>query len=150
MVQKNNIPNNAENSPSGNADTNNGSENGFVKIRVTTGLGKFPLNGARVSVYASPDESEPVETVTTDDMGYAPLLTLPVIYNPEIEGMDPVYYYTDYILGISFNHYYPTAIYSVQVFPNITTEFDVNMTPVPAIDPYPERERQIIIPHIGT
>lgn len=127
---------------------NNDDENGFLKIRVTTGLGKFPLNGAKVTVYASPDQT-PIQTVMTDENGYCPIITLPVSYNPEIREMDPVYYYTDYSFGVSFNNYYPTATYSVQAFPGITTEFDINMNPVPAIDPLTQRELQTEIPRIN-
>jgi hypothetical protein len=35
------------------------------------------------------------------------------------------------------------------VFPGITTEFDVNMNPVPAIDPFINREQQTVIPKIN-
>ncbi|HAQ41154.1 MAG TPA: hypothetical protein DCM73_10200 [Clostridiales bacterium] len=150
MIQKNNArTDNAENPLPEKSPLDNRGENGYVKLKVATDLGNFPLSGAKVTVYSADGGSEPITTVTTDAMGYAPLLTLPVIYNPEIEGMDPIYYYTDYNLSVSFNYYYPTAIYNVQVFPNITSEFEVNMTPVPAIDPYPDREEQIVIPHIG-
>lgn len=128
---------------------NENDKNGYLKIRVTTGLGKLPLRGARVTVYASLDEYVPVHSATTDENGYCPIIPLPVTYNPEVKGMDPIYYYTDYNFSVSFNHYYPTAIYSVQLFPGITTEFDVNMNPVPAVDPHVNRVEQIVLPRIN-
>lgn len=139
MVKKlNTINSNAINQPE---------DFGFIKIRVTTELGKFPLEGARVTIYASLDEVTPIETVTTDALGLTPVIQLPVAYNPEIEAMDPVYYYTIYHFSVSMNYYYPTAIYEIQVFPGITTEFEINMNPVPVIDPFPGRE-ELIIPRI--
>lgn len=152
MVPKNKTlnPNNADKNlleKTAVANINN-EENGYLKVRVVTELGNYPIRGATVTVYASLDELVPIQTVTTDSMGYAPLISLPVRYNPEVRGMDPVYYYTDYNLNVTYNYYYPTLIYNIQVFPGITTEFDVNMTPVPATDPYPEREKQIILPRI--
>ncbi len=130
-----------------NIDMNDG-ENGYIKIRVVTELGKYPLSGARVTVYASLEELVPVEITTTDSMGYAPVISLPVSYNPGISTMDPVYYYTTYHLSVNFSFYYPTAIHNIQVFPGITTEFNVNMTPVPSIEPNPYREVEILIPDI--
>ncbi len=129
------------------ASVNNG-ENGYIQIRVTTGLGEFPLEGARVTVYALLDEQTPIQTVTSDEEGNCPIIALPVSYNPDIAGMDPVYYYTDYSFSVSYNQYYPTAVYSVQVFPGITTKFEINMNPVPAFDPYVNRIDQTVIPRI--
>lgn len=127
---------------------NNTDENGYLKVRVVTELGNYPISGATVTVYAALDELTPVQTVTTDEMGYAPLIKLPVVYNPEIREMDPVYFYTSYNLDVSFNYYYPTMIYNIQVFPGITTEFDVNMTPVPATEPDTGERKQIVLPRI--
>lgn len=152
MIQKNKRRNSnfTDNNLLSKANLSNSDENGFLKIRVTTGLGKFPLGGANVTVYATQEEElVPVQTETTDENGYCPIISLPVSYNPEVEEMDPIYYYTDYNFSVSFNNYYPTATYSVQVFPGITTEFDINMNPVPAIDPFVNREQQTAIPRIN-
>ena len=150
MVTKNKAlnPNSADKIMLEKTAVNNANENGYLKVRVVTELRNYPISGATVTVYASLEELVPIMTVTTDSMGYAPLITLPVSYNPEIREMDPVYFYTNYNLNATFNYYYPTLIYNIQVFPGITTEFDVNMTPVPSTDPYPEGERQIILPRI--
>lgn len=123
-------------------------ESGFIKTKVITELGDIPLENSTVTVYASLDELVPIETVTTDENGDAPILEIPVIYNPEITGMNPEYPYTDYNLMVLHENYYPVLIYDIQVFPNITTEFIVNMTRVPIDAPYPRRERTIIIPTI--
>ena len=40
--------------------------NGYLKIRVVTELGDYPIEGATVTIYASLDELVPVQTVTTD------------------------------------------------------------------------------------
>jgi len=122
--------------------------NGYLKIRVVTELGDYPIEGATVTIYASLDELVPVQTVTTDSMGYAPLITLPVSYNPNVEEMDPRFYYTDYNLNVEFNYYYPTLVYDIQVFPGITTEFVVNMTHIPPTDSAPYGEKKIVIPRI--
>ena len=149
MVNKNNNSNKYDKLLLKKSNINTNSEHGFIKIRVSTGLGKLPLNGAKVTVYVALEELVPIETVTSDEMGNCPIITLPVYYNPEIKEMDPVYFYTNYVFSVSFNNYYPVATYSVQVFPGITTEFDVNMNPVPAVDPYINREQQIVMPRIN-
>jgi hypothetical protein len=149
MVHKNYSSNTPDKLLLKKANLSTNSEQGYLKIRVSTGLGKLPLRGAKVTVYVSLDELVPIQTVTSDENGNCPIITLPVYYNPEIKEMDPIYFYTDYNFSVSFNNYYPVATYSVQVFPGITTEFDVNMNPVPAIDPFINREQQIVIPRIN-
>ena len=122
--------------------------NGYLKIRVVTELGDYPIDGATVTVYASLDELVPVQTVTTDSTGYAPLITLPVSYNANVEEMDSRYYYTDYNLNVEFTYYYPTLVYDIQVFPGVTTELVVNMTHIPPTDAAPYGEKKIVIPKI--
>lgn len=123
-------------------------ESGFIKVKVITELGDIPLDNSTVTVYALLDELVPIETVTTDINGDAPILEIPVAYNPEIARMDPEYPYTDYNVRVFHENYYPVLIYGIQVFPNIITEFIVNMTRIPVDAPYPRRERTITIPLI--
>jgi len=125
-------------------------ETGFIKVKVITELGDIPLEGSTVTVYASLAELVPIETVTTDENGDAPILEIPVAYNPDIATMDPEYPYTDYNIRVLHENYYPVLIYDIQVFPNITTDFIVNMTRIPVEAPYPRRERTTTIPRIGT
>ncbi|HAQ40445.1 MAG TPA: hypothetical protein DCM73_06160 [Clostridiales bacterium] len=122
------------------------SESGFIKVRVITELGAIPLEGSTVTIYASLNELVPIETVTTDENGNAPILKIPVAYNPEVTEMNPNYPYTDYNIRVLHEGYYPILIYNIQVFPNITTDFIVNMTRIPFNAPYPRRERTITIP----
>lgn len=122
--------------------------NGYLKIQVVTELGNYPIVGADITVYASLDKLVPVHNVTTDSMGYAPLITLPVSYNPKVEEMDSEFYYTDYNLNVVFNYYYPMLVYNIQVFPGITTEFIVNMTHIPSTDAVPNGEKKLVLPKI--
>lgn len=124
-------------------------EFGYIKVRVITELGKVPLKDATVSVYASLNELIKIETFTTDEMGNAPIIKLPVAYNPLNLQMDPNYYYTDYNLVIELENYYTVAIFDIQIFPDITTVFDINMTKVPAETPYPRKKKTTIIPRIN-
>ena len=127
----------------------NTDEFGYIIVRVITELGKVPLKDVKISVYASLNELVKIETVTTDEMGNAPLIKLPVAYNPQNLQMSPTYYYTDYNIVAQLENYYTVAIYDIQIFPDITTRFDINMTKVPVETPYPRKERTIIIPRIN-
>ena len=124
-------------------------EFGFIKVRVITELGKLPLKDASVTVYASLNELVEIETVKTDEMGNTPIIKLPVSYNPKDVKMDIEYYYTDYNIRVLLENYYPIVIYDIQVFPDITTEFDINLTRIPVNAPYPRRERTTTIPRIN-
>ncbi|WMJ78778.1 MULTISPECIES: hypothetical protein [unclassified Sedimentibacter] len=123
-------------------------ETGFIKVKVITEFENIPLENSIITIYASLDELIPIETVTTDGNGDAPVIEIPVAYNPNIAEMSPEYPYTDYNIRVMHENYYPVLIYDIQVFPNITTNFIVHMNRIPTNAPYPRKERTTIIPRI--
>ncbi len=127
---------------------NNNEKSGFIKIRTVTELGTTPVENASVTVFSTLDEAVPLSTHLSDTNGNVPMFTVPVSYDPEDIKMDPVYYFTEYDIKVSHEDYYNVFIYGIQIFPDITTNFDINLTKVPPESVLPSRERIIRIPRI--
>jgi hypothetical protein len=127
---------------------NSNEKYGFMRIRTITELGTTPVENASVTVYATLDEAVPLSTHLSDSNGLVPLFIVPVSYDPKDIKMDPVYYFTEYDIKVSHEDYYNVFIYGIQMFPNITTNFDINLTKIPPERVLPSRERIIHIPKI--
>lgn len=128
--------------------TKNNNKSGYVRIRTVTELGTAPVENAYVTIFSTLDETVPLGTHLSDSAGNVPVFTVPVSYDPEDIKMDPIYYFTEYDIKVSHEDYYNVFIYGIQIFPDITTNFDINLTKMPRESILPSRERIIRIPRI--
>lgn len=107
-----------------------GENKGFVYVNVYTALGAIPIYDAEVSIYTWSEEEgrRLISTVHTDSSGKAPPIELPVLLGHGTTNADQR---TEYHLVVKADNYHTTIIISVQIFPDIRTMFNVNLTPVP-------------------
>jgi 5-hydroxyisourate hydrolase-like protein (transthyretin family) len=103
---------------------------GFVYVNVYTALGAIPIDDADVSVYTWSEEDgrKLVNTVHTNSSGKAPPIELPVLLDQGTTNSDQR---TEYHLVVKADNYHTTIIINVQIYPDIRTLFNVNLTPVP-------------------
>lgn len=118
-------------------------EEGYIDVNVSTGLGALPISNANVSVYIwNEQEGETlIRSMTTDESGKAPRIELPVLLsdiNSTEEGR------TQYHLVIQAPNYHTVIIINVEIYPDITNQFQVNLTP--ATPGETVRDRLIEIP----
>lgn len=107
-------------------------ETGFIIVNVYTALGAIPMNNAEVSVYTWTEENgrNLIKTVYTDISGRAPRIELPVLL--EGNGMTNVEQTrAEYHLAVKAEGYHTIVVINVKIYPDITTQFNVNLTPVP-------------------
>lgn len=85
--------------------------------------------------------------LVTDISGKAPKMAVPVVYDPlnPIESRE--YFFTTYNLRIQAIGYYTQNIIDVRVFPDTTTNFNINLIPVRQGGDEDEGQRTLIIPH---
>lgn len=105
-------------------------ETGLVNVSVFTALGALPISNAKVSIYTwSKDVGETlIKSTVTDESGKAPPIELPVFLN---QGMTSEQGRTEYHLAVEASNYHTVIIINVEVYPNITNQFNVNLTPIP-------------------
>ena len=116
-------------------------ETGFVIVNVYTALGAIPISNAEVSVYTWTEENgrNLIKTVYTDISGKAPRIELPVLF----EGNETR---AEYQLAVIVEGYHTTIVINVKIYPDITTQFSINLTPVPGNGK--SIDKTIIIPDI--
>ncbi|WP_326908104.1 hypothetical protein [Sedimentibacter sp. MB31-C6] len=120
---------------------------GFLDIGVFSDNNSIPINNAKVSIYLysvrgiynEAAEENLIVSYTTDENGKVPPIELPVIheFGNEEENRD------EYHMRVEAIGYYPIVVINMEIFPNITTTFNVKLTPIVTGEPYTE---YIIIP----
>jgi len=103
---------------------------GFLFVNVYTALGAIPIDNAEISIYTwSKEEGRRlVNTVFSDSSGKAPPIELPVLLG---QGTTTADQRTEYHLVVKADNYHTTIIINVQIYPDIRTMFNVNLTPIP-------------------
>ncbi len=123
-------------------------ETGFVSVSVNTALGALPVPDAVVTLYTLDQEGneEALYHLITNISGKVPLITLPVVYNPQDPLESSEYFFSTYNLRIHAIGYYTHNIIDVRVFPDTTTRFNVNLIPVKQGGTEDVDARTIVIP----
>ncbi|WMJ78899.1 MULTISPECIES: carboxypeptidase-like regulatory domain-containing protein [unclassified Sedimentibacter] len=106
-------------------------EVGYISVGVFTASGALPVEDAVVTVYTLDENNEEnvITHLVTDANGQVPTIELPVLYDGTASGGRS---YTTYNLRIQAINYYTVNILDFRVFPDITTNFTIDMIPVAA------------------
>lgn len=111
-------------------------EVGYISVGVFTASGALPVEDAIVTVYTVDNEGEEnvISHLITDANGQVPSMELPIYYNALSPLENPEYYFSKYNLRVQAINYYTVNILDFRVFPNTTTNFNIEMIPA-AIGP---------------
>lgn len=120
---------------------------GFLDIGVFSEHNAIPINNAKVSIYLysvrgiydEAAEENLIVSYTTDENGKVPLIELPVIHEFDDEEGNR----DEYHMKVDAIGYYTLIVMNMEIFPNTTTTFNVNLNPIVTGEPYTEF---IIIP----
>jgi len=106
-------------------------EVGYISVGVFTASGALPVEDAVVTVYIIDNEGEEnvISHLVTDANGQVPTIELPVYYNRLSTIESPEYYFSTYNLRVQAINYYTVNILDFRVFPNTTTNFNIEMIP---------------------
>lgn len=113
-------------------------EKGYLSVKVFNRLTHEPITFANVNVYfltfrglyGEEGMANLVAGDTTNENGEISLVELPVIdkRNSSIG--------TQYYMSVSHFRYHPVNLMNIQIYPNITVEYDVQLTPLTS--PHPD------------
>ncbi len=125
-----------------------GVETGYIAVGVFTALGALPVENALVTVYDILENGEEHlhGKLTTDSSGRIPDIELPVVHNPLNPLESTKYYFTTYNLRAQANNYYTVNVLGIRIFPNIKTNYRIDMIPVVAGETGIAPEQTFIIP----
>lgn len=125
-------------------------EYGYLEISVYDDAVNEPIKNAEVKVYLltisglyqERGDGKLITSVRTGDNGYAPLLRLPALnrtQEPIKENVNSIY-----MLTINSEGYYRAFAFDIQIYPNVTTSYSINLRHV-NIDAPPDAEYEFII-----
>lgn len=120
-------------------------EVGYINVGVYSASGALPVENAVVTVYHTynADEEHVLYHLITNESGRVPTMVVPVEYQGP--GSQTQYYYSTYNLRVQATDYYTVNILDIQIYPDISTNFRVNLIPTaPGTSEAPEHT--IVIP----
>ncbi len=121
-------------------------DTGYLRISVTSSLGQFPIQGARISISNAGEPENVIEEISTDESGLSDTISLPA--PPEEYSQEPdseIQPYSDYNLIITAEGYEPVTVSGSELFANTTSFQTVRMNPLENTEE--EVERVVIPPH---
>lgn len=133
-------------------ETNNNESvvTGFLEVSVLEDESGIPIEGAEVSVFrfsirginVTQGEEILIATHTTDENGKVPIIELPVLHGLDIVP-ETDYEHLQYHMTVNAFGYYSVTVINTEIFPDTTTLYRVNMSPITTRVP---RSEFIIIP----
>lgn len=106
------------------------SNEGELRIQVTSTLGMLPIADASVTIYYTDNPDSPIQTLTTDISGQTPVIELPappVEYSLEPGSPRP---YSEYNIQVSAPGYKMVVISGSEILPNVTSIQPVELPPL--------------------
>lgn len=109
-------------------------EVGYISVGVFTASGALPVEDAVVTVYTLDENGDEnvISFLVSDANGQVPTIELPVIYDRSNPLESSKYFFSTYNLRVQAINYYTQNIQDFRVFPNTTTNFQVELIPVAA------------------
>ena len=119
---------------------------GYINVGVYTASGALPVKDAVVTVYHTYENGEEhvLYHLVTDESGRIPKMEVPIVYSGV--GEQTEYNYSTYNLRVQAIGYYLVNILDVQIFPNIATNFRINLIPAVQGEPSAVPEQTVVIP----
>lgn len=122
------------------------SEVGYINVGVFTASGALPVPDAVVTLYHTYEAGEEhvLYHLVTDESGIIPRMEVPVEYQGADQQTE--YYYSTYNLRVQADGYYPYNLLDIQVFPDIATNYRINMIPAARGDITNSPEQTFVTP----
>lgn len=106
------------------------SNEGGLRIQVTSTLGMIPIADATVTIFYADNLDSPIQTLTTDISGQTPVIELPappIEYSLEPGSPRP---YSEYTIQISAPSYETVVISGSEILPDVTSIQPVELPPL--------------------
>lgn len=132
--------------PSTQTPTQPASDVGYINVGVLTASGALPVKDAVVTLYHTYDigVEHALYHLVTDESGRVPTMEVPVEYRGV--GQQTEYNYSTYNLRVQAIGYYTQNILDIQVYPNIATNFRINLIPAAQGAPAEGPGQTVVIP----
>lgn len=122
------------------------SKTGFLRLNIINQENKTPISNATITIYVTQGKERDIPIMHLITTLNPFRIELPIAYDLGVQIVGPAYDFSTYNVRVDSFGYYATNIYNIRLFPDITTNFDVNMLSVSQIVVEPSIEERIDIP----
>lgn len=123
--------------------TNN---NGFIRVNIINQRGEPPVTNATITIYVTDGSERDIPIIHLITTINPIRIELPMAYELGTQIAGPEYNFSTYNIRVDAFGYFANVVYNIRLFPNITTDFDIIMTPITPIERTPVLEERIDIP----
>ncbi len=116
---------------------------GTLRINVISSIGIVPIPGATVTVAATPNPTEVLFTLTTDESGLTPVITLPTPALALSQAPSEIKPYAEYNIEVVAEGYEPVQVFGSELLADEFSLQTIRMNPLEVTE---EDEKVVIIP----
>lgn len=130
-----------------NASENTNAYNtGFIRLNIVNQIDKTPVPNATITIYVTDGVSRdiPVMHLITTINPIRIELPMANVLGTQIVG--PEYGFSTYNIRVDAFGYFASNVYNIRLFPNITSDFEIEMIPITQLEAQPIIEKRIDIP----
>lgn len=119
---------------------------GFIRISVINQVTGEPISSPGITIYVTDGEQRDIPILHLVTSLNPIRIELPIAcpFGTQIQG--PEYNYSTYNLRVDVFGYFANVIYNIRLFPNMTTDFQVEMIPITQVRLEPLIEERVDIP----
>lgn len=132
----------------GNTDaiTNN---TGFMRINIVNQIDKTPVNNATITIYVTDGSNRDIPIMHIITRLNPVRIELPMANELGTKIVGPEYSFSTYDLRVDAFGYLSNNIYNIRLFPNTTSDFEIEMMSIEQLSPQaPIEERTDLPPHL--
>lgn len=119
---------------------------GFMRLNIVRDRDKAPVPNATITIYVTDGISRDVPIMHLITTINPIRLELPMAYELGTQIVGPEYDFSTYNLRVDAFGYFSTNVYNIRLFPNTTSDFEINMVEVSQRRSVPDIEERIDIP----
>lgn len=139
---KNSLPNNYINMLQGTSVYNTG----FMRLYIVNYIDRTPVTNATITIYVTDGQQRDIPVMHLVTTINPIRVELPMANELGTLIVGPEYNFSTYNLRVDAFGYFARNIYNIRLFPNITTDFEIDLVPISYLEAQPFIEERFNIP----
>ena len=121
-------------------------ETGFMRLHIINSVDKTPVNNATITIYVTDGIERDIPIIHLITTLNPVRLELPMANDLGTQIVGPEYKFSTYSIRVDAFGYFANIIYNIRLFPNTTTDFEINLVPIRHLSAQPAIEERVDIP----
>ncbi|MBP1926523.1 hypothetical protein J2Z76_002392 [Sedimentibacter acidaminivorans] len=127
-------------------ENGNANNTGFMRLNIVRQSDKAPVPNSTITIYVTDGMRRDVPIMHLITTINPIRIELPMAYELGTQIVGPEYGFSTYNLRVDAFGYFATNLYNIRLFPNTTSDYEINMIEVSQLGAVPDIEERIDIP----